>query len=256
MSTQSHQGFEYFITLVDDNLNKVFIHGLRQKLDVEQALKAFVSCTEVETGMPVQALRSDGGGEYTTGSVQSYLSTKGIKHDITMLDTPQHNGVTEHMNQTLLDKVRAMLLNATLPESYWFNTLQHAVHIHNVTPTHTLKDLTPEEAWSGNKPDISSLHIFGSQAFIHIPNKQRSKLSAKSLECTLLGYAPQHNAYRLVHRPLKWFLELHDVVFDEGGQAPVEHVIFEQRTPVGILFIPICHQRRPPSKVQKMNTSS
>jgi hypothetical protein len=120
-----------------------------------------------------------------------------------------------------------MLLNARLPESYWFDALQHAVHIHNVTPTRALKNLTPEEAWSSNKPDISSLCVFGSRVFVHIPDKQCSKLGAKSLECTLLGYMPQRNAYRLVHCPLKQFLELHNIVFDEGGQAPVERVIFE-----------------------------
>jgi hypothetical protein len=77
------------------------------------------------------------------------------------------------------------------------------VHIHNITPTHALKDQTPDEAYSGNKPDVSSLRIFGSRAFVHIPNKHRTKLGAKSLECMLLGYAPQHKAYRLVHRPSK-----------------------------------------------------
>jgi hypothetical protein len=105
MSTWSYQGFKYFVTWVDNNLCKVFVHGLRQKSDVEQALKAFVSHAEVKTGMPVQALHSDGGGEYTAGSVQSYLSAKGIKHEITTPDTPQHNGVAERMNRTLLDKV-------------------------------------------------------------------------------------------------------------------------------------------------------
>jgi hypothetical protein len=112
MSTRSYQGFKYFVTWIDDNLCKAFVHGLRHKSDVEQALKAFVSRAEVKTGMPVQALRSDGGGEYTAGSVQSYLSAKGIKHEITTPDTPQHNGVAKRMNRTLLDKVRAMLLDA------------------------------------------------------------------------------------------------------------------------------------------------
>ena len=131
------------------------------------------------------------------------------------------------MNCTLLDKVRAMLLDANLPESYWFNALQYAVHIHNITPTRALTDQTPEEAWSGNKPDVSSLRVFGSRAFVHIPANQRMKLGAKSLECTFLGYAPQRKAYRLVHHPSKQFLESRDVVFDEGGHAPVERVNFE-----------------------------
>ena len=55
--------------------------------------------------MTAQILHSNGGGEYTTSSVQTYLKHKGIKHEITTPDTPQHNGVAERMNWTLLDKV-------------------------------------------------------------------------------------------------------------------------------------------------------
>jgi hypothetical protein len=157
-----HQGFEYFVTWIDDKLHKVTVHRLCQKSKVEEALKVFVSGAKVETGMTAQILCSDGGGEYTTSSIQTYLKHKGIKHEITTPDTPQHNGVAEHMNQTLLNKVQAMLLNANLPKSYWYNALQYAVHIHNVTPTCTLKDQTPKEAYSGNKPDVSSLRVFGS----------------------------------------------------------------------------------------------
>jgi hypothetical protein len=217
--TRSHQGFEYFVTWVNDKSRRVSVHGLHHKSEIEEALKAFVSGAEVETGMAVHTLCSDGGGEYTADNVQKYLRQKGIKHELTTPDTPQHNGVAERMNRTLLDKVQAMLLNAKLPESYWYDALQYVVHIHNVTPTRALHDQTPEEAWSGNKPDVSSLHVFGSRAFVHIPDKHRTKLGAKSLVCTLLGYAPQWKAYRLVHRPTKCFLESRDVIFDEGGQA-------------------------------------
>jgi transposase InsO family protein len=55
----------------------------------------------------------------TLTDTQRYSKEKGIKHEITMPDTPQQNGVAERMNRTLLDKVRAMLVDADLPESYW-----------------------------------------------------------------------------------------------------------------------------------------
>jgi hypothetical protein len=84
-----------------------------------------------------------------------------------------------------------MLLNAKLPKSHWYDALQYAVHIHNITPTRILHDQTPEEAWSSNKPDVSSLCVFGSRTFVHIPDKHCTKLGAKSLICTLLGYVPQ-----------------------------------------------------------------
>ena len=48
-----------------------------------------------------------------------------------------------------------MLTDADLPDTYWFDALVHAMLIHNVSPTQSLDDQTPEEFWTGNKPDVS-----------------------------------------------------------------------------------------------------
>ena len=110
-----------------------------------------------------------------------------------------------------------MLHDADLPETYWYDALVYATHLHNMTPKHVLEGITPEEAWCGNKPDVSRICVFSAQAFVHIPDKQCSKLGAKSLTCTFLGYAQNWRAYRLVHHPSRRFLESCDIIFDEGG---------------------------------------
>jgi transposase InsO family protein len=155
--TKSHENYEYFVTWIDDKSRKVFVDGIKLKSEVVDRLKTFVERAEVETNHRVVSLRSDGGGEYIAGALQQYLRDKGIKHEMTTPDTPQHNGVAERMNRTLLDKVRAMLTDATLPETYWYDAIRYAAHIHNVTPTQALDGMTPEEAWSGNKPDVSDI---------------------------------------------------------------------------------------------------
>ena len=227
----NYNGYRYFVTWVDDKSRKVYINGLKAKSEVADCLKRFVARAEVETGQRVQALRSDGGGEYIGGETQQFLRDKGIKHEMTTPDTPQHNGVAERMNRTLLDKVRTMLIDAQLPEQYWYDAIRYAVHIHNVTPTRALVDMTPEEAWSGNKPDISNLRIFGSRAFMHIPAAQRDKLSTRSLICTFIGFASQRKAYRLIHRKTRKFFESRDVIFDEGGTSSPERITFEHNVP-------------------------
>ena len=68
-----------------------------------------------------------------------------------------------------------------------YDILQYTTHIHNISPTHALDDITPEEAWSGNKPSVSNLQTFGAQAFVHIPESHYNKLSSCSLVCTFLG---------------------------------------------------------------------
>ena len=228
LPTCSHHGFEYFVTWIDDALHKVFVTGLREKSEVVVHLKTFIARIELETGKRLKSLWTDGGGEYIAHTVQEFLKEKGIQHEMTTPDTPQHNGVAERMNRTLLDKVQSMLHDAELPESYWYDALVYAAHLHNVTPKCALEGITPDEAWSRNKPDVSRLRVFGAQAFVHVPDKQRTKLGAKSLTCTFLSYAQNRRTYRLVHRPSRHFLESRNVIFNEGGtETCYERIILE-----------------------------
>ena len=189
-------------------------------------LHAFVAHVKLETGHRLKVLCSDGGGEYIAGEVQSFLKDKGIKHEMTTADTPQHNRVAERMNHMLVERVCTMLIDAKLPDSYWWDALQYTAHLHNMSPIRSLIDCTPKESWSRNKPDISCLCVFGCKVFVHISDKLHGKLSAKSLVCTFIGYAWQCKAYRLVHHPSGHFLESCDVIFDKGGtNTSFKHII-------------------------------
>jgi transposase InsO family protein len=227
VTTPSYQGYQYFVTWIDDKSRNVWVLGLHEKSEVTQHLKAFVAKAELETGTWVITFHMNGGGEYTGAQTQKFFEEKGIKHEITMPNTPQQNSVVECMNHTLLDKVQAMLINATLPETYWFDALKYAATIHNLLPIHALENMMPTEAWSGNKPNVSCLRVFGCHMFVHLPDKAWSKLSAKSLICTFLGNAHQHSSYRAIHRPSCHFLETHDVVFNEERADQHYHHIIE-----------------------------
>eukprot|EP00171_Calliarthron_tuberculosum_P005108 IDg5108t1 len=58
----------------------------------------------------IKALRSDGGGEYTSTEFKDYLDKNGIAQQFTVAYTPQQNGVAERMNRTLKDLTRSMLV--------------------------------------------------------------------------------------------------------------------------------------------------
>ena len=169
--TKSHENYKYFVTWIDDKSRKVFVNSIKLKSEVVNCLKAFVERVEVKTNHHVVCLCSNGGGEYIACTFQQYLKDKGIWHEMTTPDTPQHNGVAEQMNWTLLDKVWAMLSDAALPETYWYDAICYATHIHNVTLMQALNGMTPNEAWSRNKPDVSDIRIFRLHAFMHVPAK-------------------------------------------------------------------------------------
>ena len=52
-----------------------------------------------------------------------------------MPGTPQKNGVAERRNRTLIDMVRSILSNSTLPLSLWMYALKTIVYLLNWVPS-------------------------------------------------------------------------------------------------------------------------
>lgn len=98
---------------------------------------------EKEHGIKIKILHSDGGREYKSHNFDSYLATKGIQRRFTVHDTPEHNGVAERLNRTLLEKVRAMLHAAGPPKNLWGEALKHAVWLKNRTSSKAIGGRTP-----------------------------------------------------------------------------------------------------------------
>lgn len=79
---------------------------------------------ERETWKPLKCLRSDNGGIYTSYEFRDYCSKHGIRHKKTVPGTPQHNGVAEQMNHTIIERVRCMLKSSKLPKPFWGAVVQ------------------------------------------------------------------------------------------------------------------------------------
>ena len=52
-----------------------------------------------------------------------------------------------------------------------------------------LKNITLEEAWSSVKLDVSHFCVFGSDAWVHIPDAKHKALESKSEKCIFVGYS-------------------------------------------------------------------
>nr|GEW45507.1 hypothetical protein [Tanacetum cinerariifolium] len=74
--------------------------------------------------------------------------------------TPQNNEVSERRNQTLLDMVRSMMSQTTLPKSFWDYAIETAARILNMVPNKKV-DKTPYEIWHGKAPKLSYLKVWG-----------------------------------------------------------------------------------------------
>ncbi|GBN68860.1 Retrovirus-related Pol polyprotein from transposon TNT 1-94 [Araneus ventricosus] len=96
-------------------------------------------------------------------------------------------GVAERNNRTLVERARSMLADAHLDRRYWAEAVQTANHCKNIYPTVAATGTTPYEKWSGDKPNLEYLRVFGCRAFVHIPKEKRTKWDAKAKEMMFIG---------------------------------------------------------------------
>ncbi|GJQ66682.1 hypothetical protein Trydic_g19908 [Trypoxylus dichotomus] len=74
------------------------------------------------------------------------------------------NGKAERLNRTLLKKAQALIFDAQISKEFWGEAAYVATYLLNRSPTKT-GDKIPRECWTGRKPDLSRLQIFGSTAY-------------------------------------------------------------------------------------------
>ena len=105
----STQGYEYFITFMDDYLRYGYVYLMRQKFEAFEKFKEFRAEVENQLGKCIRAIRSDRGGEYLLGDFKDYLTENGIISQLTAPGTPpgtlQQNGVAKRRKRTLLEMV-------------------------------------------------------------------------------------------------------------------------------------------------------
>ncbi|CAH9074170.1 unnamed protein product [Cuscuta europaea] len=128
---ESIGGSRYFLTFIDDASRKVWVYFLTTKDRVFESFKTFHVLVERETGKKLKCLRSDNGGEYTSKAFDAYCREYGIRHEKSVPRTPQHNGVAERMNRTIMERVRSMLNVAKLPKSFWGEAVNTACYLIN-----------------------------------------------------------------------------------------------------------------------------
>ena len=115
----------------------------------------------------------------------------------------------------MVECVRSMLHQKSLPLEFWGEAVHTAVYVLNRISSRTLHGETPFTKWYGYKPDVSHFKEFGSVCYAHVPKQVRKKLDSKAQECLFLGYCTTSKAYRLWSVRKRKVLHSRDVIFDE-----------------------------------------
>ena len=191
------------------------MYFLKEKSSAFMIFKEFKAKVERESGCKLISLRSDRGGEYTSNAFKDYCRSYGIRHQLTAAYTPQQNGVAERKNRTIMEMTRALVKERRIPKEYWGEAVACAVYLLNRCPISATEAMTPQEAWSGQRPRISHLRIFGCVAYAQVPEARRKKMDDRGEKGIFIGYSEESKAYKLYHPQTGKVTVSRDVIFKE-----------------------------------------
>ncbi|KAI5348859.1 hypothetical protein L3X38_001746 [Prunus dulcis] len=205
----------YFLLFIDDYTRMAWVYFLRNKSNAFECFKKFKAMTELQSGHKVKSLRSDRGGEFMSNEFLTYCSEAGIQRQLTVAYSPQQNGVAERKNRTVIEMAKSMLHEKSLPYEFWAEAVHTAVYLLNRCPSKSLEKMTPFEAYTGRKPGIAHLKVFGCLCHVLIPSVLRHKLEENSHKCIFVGYGLCEKGYRLYDPKTRKIVLSRDVYFDE-----------------------------------------
>lgn len=144
----SFGGEKYFITFIDDFSHYGYLYLLHEISQVVDILETYITEVERQLDRKLKIVRLDRGGEFYgkynetghPGLFAKLLERLGICAQHTMHDMPQQNGVAERCNRTIMDKVRSMLSNLSLPISLWMHAFRTVMYFLNRVPSKAIQN--------------------------------------------------------------------------------------------------------------------
>ena len=245
-------GEKYFITFIDDLSRYGYVYLMHEKSQDIDIFEMFITKVEIQLDKKIKIVRSYRGGEYygrydesgqNPSPFAKFLENHGIRAQYTMPGMSQQNGVAERRNRTLMEMVRSMMSYSSVPISLWGEALKTTMYILNRVPSKAVPK-TPFELWTGRKPSLRHIHIWGCPAKARIYNPHEKKLDSRTISGYFIGYpnklkgyrfyCPSHSV-RIVETGNARFLENGEI---SGSNEPRKVDVEEIRVDIPPLFLP------------------
>ena len=156
----SMDGYNSYLLIIERHLRFIWIFLTQSKHPPLEAAKSVLE--KFKSVIKHRTVRTDQGGELAKSKdFQNMIGECGFTLEITGSDASTQNGLAENPNCSLVHMVKCLLYSAELPPQYWSFALLHATYIKNRLPHYSL-NTTPYKAFTGRKPSLSKLQIFGS----------------------------------------------------------------------------------------------
>ncbi|GJR05272.1 retrovirus-related pol polyprotein from transposon TNT 1-94 [Tanacetum coccineum] len=215
-AVRSYGGNRYTLVIVDDFSRYTWTRFLKDKTKAFDQFEIFSRKIQRTLGCSIVSIRANHGRKFDN-KVQfgEFCNTNSITHNFSAPRTPQSNGVVERKNRTLQEMSRTMLNEQSLPQKFWFNTVDTSTYILNRILIRAILGKTSYELLRGRKPTLDYFRVFGSKCFILNIKDYLTKFDPKSYEGVFLGYSQNSKAYIILNKHTRKVEESLNVTFDE-----------------------------------------
>ena len=222
-SVAARSGCLYIMNVIDDFSGYHWTRLLKTKGEASHALREWLLVAENQSSEKLCYQVTDN-GELRSNIIAQWCAEHGITHQFTAPHTSAQNSRIERLHRTLMNKARAMRLSCNAPLNLWDEFILTSSYLSNLTTSKATNGQTPHKLWFGTRPSLMHLREIGCHAYVFI-NTANPKIAAKSIECTLVGYASNAKAYRCWHRESGRIVDSHHVTFIEhlNDQPHVPH---------------------------------
>ena len=218
MKVQSIGSNKYFLLVTNEHTRFCKIYFMRKKSEALDHFKTYVQSAKNEMGKIPLAIHTAGGGEFTSMAFKKYLDDNGIRAELTVPNTLQEDRISEVGNRIIVGRGNIMLQHTNTPRSYWAEAAVTAVQLSNVSLARRNGGAkTPHEMWTGNKPEVRHLKIWGCVAFMKALKPEDNKWDARVNRCMLVGYTQSTKIWKVYDPVKKRSFTSRDVVFYEEG---------------------------------------
>jgi hypothetical protein len=211
----SKGGHRYYILFIDDFSWHTWLYFMRSRSEVLSIYQCFAAMVLTQFSTPIHVFYADSTGEYISKQLRGVLAEQGTLAQFSCPGAHAQNGIAEHKHRHLLETTRAMMIASSPPPHFWAEPVSTSVYLINIQPSAILHGGIPLEHLSGHSPNYSMLHLFGCICYVLLAPRERTKLTAQSVECVFLGYCDEHKGYRCWDPIGRWMRISHDVMFDE-----------------------------------------
>ena len=212
-------GLKYILTFIDDYTQKSWIYLIKARTELYERFREQQTEVKRQSGEVLRAIRYNNAGEYQALAID-LSKRRGITIKPTTPYTPEQNGAAERLNRTLITKVRLILVGAELPTELQGEAAYTTCYLYNKTPrNYKERVVTPEEMWTGEKPDLAYLRVFGCVVYAQLAKEQQGKLDPTSTRGIFVGYTPTSRQYRVYNLQIKVIERYSSVVFNKNRKG-------------------------------------